>query len=62
MARIYFHADMEWSDIIGFRNFAVHEYFAVKWEIVWVTTTQDVPQLRQQIARILAEELTDSAE
>jgi uncharacterized protein with HEPN domain len=28
------HADIEWEDIIGFRNIAVHEYFAVLWQIV----------------------------
>jgi hypothetical protein len=27
----------------------------VKWEIVWVTATQDVPRLRQRVAEILAE-------
>ena len=40
-------------DIISFRNFAVHEYFAVKWDIVWVTATQEVPELRQKIAHVL---------
>jgi uncharacterized protein with HEPN domain len=49
------HSDLDWPDIIGFRNFAVHEYFAVKWDIVWVTATQDVPELRQQITHILEE-------
>jgi uncharacterized protein with HEPN domain len=50
------HPEVEWSDIVGFRNIAVHEYFAISWAIVWVTATQDVPPLRQQIARILAQE------
>ena len=31
------HNQVEWPDIIGFRNIAVHEYFAVMWEIVWET-------------------------
>ena len=31
------HPEIEWQDIIGFRNIAVHEYFAVMWEIVWET-------------------------
>ena len=50
--------EIEWVDIIGFRNIAVHEYFAVSWDIVWVTATQDVSGLRQRVARILAEECT----
>ena len=52
------HPAIEWVDIIGFRNIAVHEYFAVNWSIVWVTAIEDVPFLRDQVARILAEEYT----
>ena len=45
--------EVEWPDIVAFRNIAVHAYFSVNWEIVWVTATQDVPRLRQHIAEIL---------
>lgn len=51
------HPDISWVDIVGFRNIAVHEYFAVSWPIVWITTNQDVPLLRKQIAEILRQEL-----
>jgi uncharacterized protein with HEPN domain len=47
------HAEVEWSDIIAFRNIAVHAYFSVDWAIVWVTATGDVPELRKIIADIL---------
>jgi uncharacterized protein with HEPN domain len=47
------HPQVEWQDIIAFRNIAVHEYFAVQWEIVWATATDDVPALRRQILEIL---------
>jgi uncharacterized protein with HEPN domain len=50
------HSEIEWADIVGFRNFAVHAYFAVSWPVVWVTATQDVPILAAQIARVLAED------
>jgi uncharacterized protein with HEPN domain len=50
------HPDIEWSDIVGFRNIAVHEYFGVSWPIVWVTATQDVPRLRERVATILSTE------
>lgn len=53
------HPEIEWSDIVGFRNIAVHGYFAVSWAIVWVTATQDVPKLQRQITKILAEAYTD---
>jgi uncharacterized protein with HEPN domain len=41
---------------VEFRNIAVHEYFAVNWRIVWVAATQDAPNLRRQVGKILAEE------
>ena len=50
------HPEMEWDDIIGFRNIAVHAYFDVEWPIVWVAATQDAPELRSKIAKILTKE------
>jgi uncharacterized protein with HEPN domain len=50
------HPEIQWADIIGFRNFAVHAYFAVSWPIVWVTANEDVPMLAEQVAAILDEE------
>ena len=46
-------SDVPWSDIVGFRNMAVHAYFAVDWSIVWNTAMHDVPQLREQVVDIL---------
>ena len=50
------YPEIPWADIVGFRNIAVHEYFAVDWSIVWTTATKDVPELRHQIADILDRE------
>jgi uncharacterized protein with HEPN domain len=46
-------SEIEWRDIIAFRNIAVHEYFAVQWDIVWATATDDVPALRRQVSGML---------
>jgi len=54
------HPDIEWADIIGFRNIAVHEYFAITWSIVWTTALQDVPVLQGQIAKILLSEYEEN--
>ena len=51
--------EIPWVDIIGFRNIAVHEYFAVRWDIVWVAATEEVPTLHEQIGQILRDEFTD---
>jgi len=48
------YPEIPWSEIIAFRNIAVHTYFDVDWSIVWNTATRDVPSLRQQIATVLA--------
>lgn len=48
--------DVEWADIIGFRNIVVHRYFNIQWEIVWVAATEDAPKLRDQLRRILENE------
>lgn len=50
------HPQITWTDIVGFRNLAVHAYFSVSWPIVWVTATEDVPILHAQIAEILTNE------
>jgi uncharacterized protein with HEPN domain len=50
------HAQVKWRSAIGLRNLAIHEYFGVTWETVWITATQDVPLFRQQVADILAAE------
>jgi len=47
------HPQVEWRDIVAFRNIAVHAYFAVQWDIVWATATDDVPMLRRQVMEIL---------
>jgi uncharacterized protein with HEPN domain len=50
------HPQVEWRDIVAFRNIAVHAYFAVQWDIVWATATDDVPMLRRQVMEILQTE------
>ena len=54
------YADVEWRDIVGFRNIAIHAYFSVNWSIVWVAATMEVPALRARILQILAAEFPAS--
>ena len=53
------YPDIPWVDIVGFRNIAVHEYFAVRWDIVWVAATEEVPLLRSQAEKILQEDFRE---
>lgn len=47
------YPEINWQDIIGFRNLLVHEYFRVDLEIVWTIVTQDLPSLKHKINTIL---------
>jgi uncharacterized protein with HEPN domain len=49
------HPEIPWVDMINFRNFAVHEYFAVNWQIVWDTAKDDIPLIEKQIKVLLEE-------
>jgi len=51
--------EIPWVDIVGFRNIAVHEYFAIRWDIAWVAATEEVPVLKEQIEKILLEEFAE---
>lgn len=51
--------EIEWADIVAFRNIAVHAYFSVDWPTVWTAATEDAPALRTQILRILRAEYPD---
>lgn len=53
------HPEVEWKEIVGFRNFAVHVYFAVNWKIVWTTATEDTEILKKQIIEILQNDFPD---
>jgi uncharacterized protein with HEPN domain len=50
------HPGTPWAKIVAFRNVVVHEYFGLNWEIIWNTATELVPELRRQVATILASE------
>jgi uncharacterized protein with HEPN domain len=46
--------DVDWTDIIAFRNLTVHAYFSIDWSIVWTTAAKDVPELKQKISAIVS--------
>lgn len=46
-------SDVPWKEIIGFRNVAVHAYFSVDWRIVYVTVTDDLPELKSRVITLM---------
>jgi len=47
------YPDVEWKNIIGFRNISIHEYFGVNFNLVWQIAQNDLPILKQQFSAIL---------
>ncbi|MBR3115607.1 DUF86 domain-containing protein [Candidatus Saccharibacteria bacterium] len=47
------HPEMEWKEIIGFRNQIAHVYGRVIPDILWDTVENDVPKLRNYCNTIL---------
>ncbi len=50
------HPELPWAEMRGMRNKMIHNYFDVDWKIVWSTVKSDLPQLKQQIDRLLIEQ------
>jgi uncharacterized protein with HEPN domain len=44
---------VEWGQIIGMRNFFVHEYFGVDSNLVWEIIKNDIPELKIKVQEIL---------
>ena len=44
-----------WGKIIGFRNILVHHYFAVNPDEIWAVVEVNIPPLKQELERILAQ-------
>jgi len=42
-----------WSQIVGMRNRIAHDYLSVDMEIVWDIVTQDLPDLKLGIIKLL---------
>jgi uncharacterized protein with HEPN domain len=44
-----------WGKIIGFCNILVHHYFTVNPDEIWAVVTVNIPPLKQELGRILAQ-------
>jgi len=47
------HPHIKWRELAGLRDKLIHEYFGVKWEIIWDVIENLVPNLKEQIETIL---------
>jgi len=48
--------EIAWAKIAGMRNRFIHGYDTIRWDLVWRTATEAVPQLLEQIEPLLPTE------
>lgn len=49
------HPEVDWKGMAGLRDVLAHAYFGLDNETLWDVVTTKVPQLRNQVRRILDE-------
>lgn len=47
------HHDLPWHQAVGLRNQTAHGYFDIDPSIVWQTIKEDLPELKEDIKKIL---------
>ena len=53
------HSDIPWKAIAGFRDVAAHKYQTLRMEDVFVTVSDDFPDLEQSLLKIIDDEAAE---
>lgn len=48
-------ADIPWAQIVGMRNRLIHAYFDIDQDEVWMTVTEDLPELADRLQALLVD-------
>ena len=52
----YQWAKIQWKHMAGMRDKLIHDYFGINYSIVWDVVKNKIPELYEQIARVIEEE------
>ena len=47
------NSEIEWNKIKGLRNIYAHDYESINFEILWEILTEDIPELKKKLEKIL---------
>ncbi|MGA2666915.1 MAG: DUF86 domain-containing protein [Patescibacteria group bacterium] len=47
------HSDLPWHKAVGLRNRIAHGYVTVEPEVIWQTITEDFPEFKNQLEKLL---------
>ncbi len=50
------YKEIEWRDIVDFRNLLIHQYFGVDLDIIWDTINSDLMLLKNVIIEIISKQ------
>ena len=56
------HQEIEWRGIVDLRNLAVHNYDGLHLDRIWGNVTKDIPELLEQVEKILLAEGVEKGE
>ena len=45
--------EIPWMVMIGMRNRLIHAYFAINLDVIWSTSTEDIPSLITELKKVL---------
>ena len=47
------HPEIDWREMAGMRDYVIHRYFEINWNIVWDVISNESPVLEPKIASML---------